>query len=108
MYICELSTIKNKYLKTIVAKYQIYGTFKITNREYIVIAGIIIEGKISIGDYISFSYNGKYFKKKINGIEEILSPNVNIGLLIDCHNENEILEILNWKSKNIVALITKV
>jgi len=95
--------------KNQVAKYQIDDTFKITGRG-IVFAGIIIDGDISLGDFIEFSVLDKIYIRKITGVEGIRSsqPTVaNTGLLINCQNEQEIDELKNWKPNNEIAIVFK-
>lgn len=90
-----------------VAKYQIANTFKITGRG-IVFAGFILDGTISIGNYIEFSVFDKVFKRKITGVEGITSSQptkVNTGLLIQCTDEKEIDELRKWKPENTTAII---
>ncbi|MBL4752584.1 MAG: hypothetical protein JKY52_03140 [Flavobacteriales bacterium] len=96
--------------KNQVATYQISETFKITGRG-IVFAGFIMDGVVSIGDYIEFSTLDKVLKRKIAGVEGIRSfqpTKVNTGLLIKCENDQEIEELRNWEPKNTVATVLKI
>ncbi|TCI91797.1 hypothetical protein [Tenacibaculum sp. M341] len=89
------------------AKYQISDTFNITGRG-IVFAGVILEGEISIGDYIEFNVFDKVFKRKIIGIEGIASSQItkmNTGLLIQCTDDKEIQELRKWTPKDIVGFV---
>ena len=74
------------------AKYQIADTFKITGRG-LVFAGQIIDGQISLGDYIDFPFKNELRRRKITGIEGMTTAHpekVNTGLLIKCNNPEEI------------------
>lgn len=89
------------------ARYRIGETFFITNRG-IVLAGEILEGEISIGDFIKFEVNGKYRLRKIKGIEGISRAHPdkpNTGLLIECIDPSEIEELKAWKPKKVLAEI---
>ena len=94
---------------TIVAKYLITDTFKITGRG-IVFAGYIAEGLVSIGDTIEFSAVGMLRQRRITGIEGISysqPSKVNTGLLIKCESLQEIEELKKWKPGNTIATIYK-
>lgn len=93
-----------------VATYQISDTFKITGRG-IVFAGFIMDGVVSIGDYIEFSTGNKILKRIIAGVEGIRfsqPTKVNTGLLIKCESEQEIEELRNWEPKNTIAAIFQI
>lgn len=93
--------------ETPVATYQIAETFRITDRG-IVFVGFILEGAVSIGDFIEFLALGKVFTRKIIGIEGTLSKQptqVNTGLLIQCENDQEIEVLRNWDPQNTLAKV---
>ncbi|MEM9982589.1 MAG: hypothetical protein AAF734_08840 [Bacteroidota bacterium] len=90
-----------------VAQYQIIDTFTITGRG-LVLAGLILDGIVSVGDYIAFSAFGKTFKRKIIGVEGLTSSQpseVNTGLLIKCLDEREVATLRNWTPQNTIAII---
>ncbi len=90
-----------------VAQYQIADTFTITGRG-LVLAGFILDGVVSVGNYVAFSAFGKVFKRKIIGVEGLTSSQlseINIGLLIKCLNEQEVEALSNWTPPNTIATI---
>lgn len=94
-----------------IAKYYISDKFVITGRGLFFV-GYILEGKISIGDLIQFSFNDKLMARKIMGVEMTSNPlnfgkldKVSMGLLIECHDDEEIKQIRNSNLKDIEALI---
>ena len=95
---------------TVKAKYHIDDTFLITGRG-IVFAGYIIEGEISLGDYIEFCVFNKKLLRKIVGIEgiRIAQPTkVNTGLLIKCRDESEIKELRKIKPSSLNSTIKQI
>lgn len=91
-----------------IAKYRIKDIFKITGRG-LVLAGYIEDGEVSVGDYIEFTAFGKIIKRRISGIEGIRKVNfekTNTGIFIECNNENEINELVQWVPKDDIGLIT--
>ena len=91
-----------------IAKYRIKEIFKITGRG-LVLAGYIEDGEVSVGDYIEFAVYGKIIKRRISGIEGIRKVNsekTNTGIFIECNNENEINELVQWRPKDDIGLIT--
>ena len=90
-----------------VEKYQILDTFKITGKG-IVFSGFILDGIISIGNFIEFSAYDKVFKRQITGVEGITSSQsvkANTGLLIKCIDKQEIEKLRDWKPENIIAFV---
>lgn len=90
-YITEIMTRQE------VAKYLISDTFKITGRG-LVFVGYITEGLVSIGNTIEFTAINNLYRRKIIGVEEIKksqSDKINTGLLINCDNDKEIVELGN-------------
>ena len=90
------------------ATYKIVDTFKITGRG-LVFGGEIIDGQISVGDFIEFPVANKTRRKKITAIESARSihPDRKTGLLIKCDDDAEIDEIRNSPPNNMLALIYK-
>jgi len=89
--------------------YIINHTSKISNRG-LVLAGKILEGAISIGDLIEFRISDSTRRRSITGIEGIRtsnSTNGNIGLLILCENDDEIIELNDWEPNNEIGKIFK-
>lgn len=93
----------------ITAKYRIKNTFIITGRG-LVLAGMIEEGEIFTGDYIEFKAFDKTRKRKITGVSGMRKADdetMNVGLLIECENENEIVELRRWTPQNELGIIGK-
>ena len=91
------------------AKYRIKDTFIITGRG-LVLAGTIEEGEIFTGDYIEFIAFGKTRKRKITGVSGMRKADderMNVGLLIECENENEKVELRRWRPQNEIGIISK-
>lgn len=91
------------------AKYRIKDTFIITGRG-LVLAGTIEEGVVVIGDYIEFDAFDKKRKRKIMGVSSMRKADdkeMNVGLLIECENENEIHELRRWRPENELGILTK-
>jgi len=91
------------------AKYRIKDIFRITGRG-LVLAGYIEDGEVSVGDYIEFNVFEKTIKKRISGVEGIRKANfekTNTGIFIECNNENVINELVQWKPKDDIGLISK-
>lgn len=84
-------------MRKIIAKYQIQDTFRITGRG-IVLTGLVLEGTITIGNSIEFTFNGQKLKRNITGIEGVraVSEKTNTGLLIECNDVAEIDDLSNW------------
>jgi translation elongation factor EF-Tu-like GTPase len=91
------------------AKYRIKDTFIITGRG-LVLAGTLVEGVVLTGDYIEFDALEKKRKRRIKGVSDIRKADdeqMNVGLLIECVNENEILELRRWSPENEIGIISK-
>ncbi|MBO3697720.1 hypothetical protein [Roseivirga sp. E12] len=88
------------------ATYQIEDTFKITGRG-IVFAGKIMEGIVNLSDIIEFEFNGELIRRRITGIEGIRSTpeKPNIGILIECPDDNEINVLREWNPNFTIAKI---
>ena len=89
------------------ARYIIHDTFKITGRG-IVFAGRIESGTISIGEFIEFQANNRTWKRKITGVDFIRHKpenEVNLGLLIQCENDEEIGELRNWRPNREIGIV---
>ena len=89
------------------ATYNIIDTFLMTERG-IVFSGYILEGAISLGNYIEFRMLDTVLRRRIIGIEGIAysRPNkVNTGLFIQCENKAEMEALRNWEPNDTVALI---
>ena len=72
------------------------------------LAGKILEGAILIGDLIEFRISDSTRRRSIAGIEGIRTSNItngNIGLLILCENEGEIIELDDWEPNNEIGKI---
>lgn len=85
--------------RTKIAKFQIEGIFEVTGKG-LVFAGRIADGIISIGNKIDFNLNNNSLRREITGIEEIrhtITEKANIGLLINCQNDEEIKAVKNSK-----------
>lgn len=91
------------------AKYRIKDTFIITGRG-LVLAGTIEEGVVVAGDYIQFDAFDLKRKRKITGVSSMRKADdkeMNVGLLIKCENEEEILELRRWRPENELGIIVK-
>ncbi|MBT1706533.1 hypothetical protein [Chryseosolibacter indicus] len=91
------------------AKYRIKDTFIITGRG-LVLAGTIEEGVVVTGDYIEFDAFEKKRKRRIIGVSSMRKADdkeMNVGLLIKCDNEDEILELRKWRPENELGIIVK-
>jgi translation elongation factor EF-Tu-like GTPase len=89
--------------------YRIKDTFIITGRG-LVFAGTIEKGVVVAGDYIEFEAFDKKRKRRIKSVSGMMKANneeMNVGLLIDCENENEILELRRWRPENELGIIFK-
>jgi translation elongation factor EF-Tu-like GTPase len=91
------------------AKYRIKDTFIITGRG-LVLAGTIEEGVVVTGDYIEFNAFEKKRKRRITGVSSIRKVDdkeMNVGLLIKCDDEDEILELRRWRPENELGIVIK-
>ena len=87
----------------------INDSFKVTNRG-LVLAGNILEGTVSVGDLIEFTVSQSKRQRLISGVEDIRTSKTNTGtsgLLIQCKNEDEIIELNDWEPKSEVGVIFK-
>jgi translation elongation factor EF-Tu-like GTPase len=92
-----------------VAKYTIKDTFIITGRG-LVLSGKIEEGEVRPGDFIEFNAFNKTRKRRITGVDfmrKAEDKEFNVGLLIKCENEDEILELRKWRPQTEIAIITQ-
>ncbi|GGG19313.1 hypothetical protein GCM10011344_19940 [Dokdonia pacifica] len=95
-----------------IAKYYISDKFIITGRG-LIFAGHILEGQISLDNLIKFCVDNRLIVRKIIGIDEIrhsihdigVFDKLNIGLLIECTNEEEMQQIRNSGLKDVEVLI---
>jgi translation elongation factor EF-Tu-like GTPase len=92
------------------AKFKIKDTFVITGRGLVLAGAIEDDGTIAPGDYIEFNAYGTMRKRRINGVSGIrkaADDSLNIGLLIDCLNEAEIIELRKWRPVDEPAMVTQ-
>ena len=90
-----------------IAKFQISDTFNITSKG-ILFTGFVLDGTISLGNYIEFNFLDKILRRKIIGIGGVSShqlSKINTSLLVESTNEKEIEELKNWNPKNTITLI---
>jgi translation elongation factor EF-Tu-like GTPase len=91
------------------AKYRIKDTFIITGRG-LVLAGTIEDGVVVTGNYIEFDAFDQKRKRRITGVSSMRKADdteMNVGLLIKCENEDEILELRGWRPENELGIIVK-
>ena len=89
------------------AKFTIKDTFIITGRG-LVLAGMIEEGMVVTGDYIEFDAFERRRKRRIKGVSGMRKADdeeMNVGLLIECENENEVFELRKWRPDNELGII---
>ncbi|MBL0741361.1 hypothetical protein [Chryseolinea lacunae] len=92
-----------------ISRFRIKDTFIITDRG-LVLAGTIEEGVVYFGDYIEFDAFGKKRKRRIKGVSSMRKADdetMNMGLLIECENESEMLELRRWRPENELGILTK-
>ncbi len=92
---------------TQVAIFQIVDTFLITERGLILV-GPVLEGTVSLNDYVEFTAFGKVFKRKVTGIElgRPLQEGIpNTGLLIECVDKLEMEELRDWNPEKVKSVV---
>lgn len=75
----------------------------------IVFVGTILEGDIFLtGDLIKFKFKESVLERRIKGIDNemrVEQGKPNVGIMIETKNENEILDLRNWKPNKTIAKI---
>ena len=88
-------------------KFEIFGTFSIAGRG-IVFVGTVLQGSISLGDFIRFSFNKTTFTKRVIGIDSEMRVPENIpktGIVLECEDKKEIEKLRNWNPNLTVGTI---
>jgi GTPase len=100
----QIGTIKRIGLQEM-AKFKIDNLFKITNRGQ-ALTGNIIEGEISAGDLIQFSFAGSLINLEIKSIESVRSKGSDseTGLMLGIVSENIKNALETMIGQNVIIL----
>ncbi|GAA4303097.1 hypothetical protein [Nibribacter koreensis] len=101
--------MKNRQEENQEIRFIIRDTFYITDRG-IVFSGEALDGMVSAGDNLKFSFNGQIKEGQIIAVHDnrnINSDKLSFGLLLKFTDEREVETLRNWKPKDVEAKVVK-